>query len=163
MLTLAKKRIGGAAYAIAGGSQLAESRPAALLIPGRGAPTQEQENDDYLLRWATFVGCAALLFQFIAYNFVDIDIWHQMALIRESLSAGHLLKADPYAYTPTLPWIDHEWGAGVIVYFSTAWMGSRAIVLLKFLTALGTGFLCLRCSEARGGDFRLRTRPDPRE
>jgi hypothetical protein len=155
MLTLAKKRIGGAAYAIAGGSQLAESRPAALLIPGRGAPTQEQENDDYLLRWATFVGCAALLFQFIAYNFVDIDIWHQMALIRESLSAGHLLKADPYAYTPTLPWIDHEWGAGVIVYFSTAWLGSRAIVSLKFLTALGTGFLCLRCSEARGGDFRI--------
>jgi hypothetical protein len=101
------------------------------------------------------VGCGAFFFQFIAYNFVDIDIWHQMALIRESLSAGHLLKTDPYAYTPTLPWIDHEWGAGVIAYFAMAWLGSRALLLLKFLTALGTGFLCVRCSETRGGDFRI--------
>jgi hypothetical protein len=67
---------------------------------------------DHWLRWATLLGCGAFLCQLIAYNFVDIDLWHQMALIRESVAAGHLLKADPYAYTPTVrPWIDHEWGA----------------------------------------------------
>jgi len=111
---------------------------------------------DYWLRWATFAGCGAFLCQLIAYNFVDIDIWHQTALIRESVAAGHLLKADPYAYTPTVhPWIDHEWGAGAIAYLATVWLGSRAIVVLKFLTALGTGVLCVRCSEARGADFRL--------
>jgi hypothetical protein len=109
-----------------------------------------------LLRWAAYAGCAAFFFQFIAYNFVDIDIWHQMALIRESLAAGYLLKTDLYAYTPTLPrWIDHEWGAGAIAYFATKWFGSGAIVALKFLAALGTGFLCVRCAEIRGGDFRL--------
>jgi hypothetical protein len=115
------------------------------------------QRADLWLRWATFVGCGAFLCQLIAYNFVDIDIWHQMALIRESLAAGrHLLKADPYAYTPTVhPWIDHEWGAGLIAYLVTVWIGSRAIVVLKFLTALGSGVLCVRCAEERRADFRL--------
>jgi len=118
--------------------------------------SMQPEGDDYWLRWATFVGCGAFLCQLIAYNFVDIDIWHQMALIRESLAAGHLLKADPYAYTPTVrPWIDHEWGAGAIAYLARVWLGSRAIVVLKFLAAIGTGIICVRCSEARGSDFRL--------
>ena len=77
-----------------------------------------------------------------------------MALIRESLAAGHLLRSDPYAYTPTLPWIDHEWGAGAIAYFSTHWLGGRAILALKYFCALGTLAACIRCSEKRGADFR---------
>jgi hypothetical protein len=121
----------------------------------RGAGTQTQKSDEFL-RWATLAGCAAFFCQLIAYNFVDIDIWHQMALIRESLSAGHLLKTDPYAYTPTLgPWIDHEWGAGAIAYFSTLWFGSRAILVWKFLLASGTGFLGVRCCQSRRVDFRV--------
>lgn len=121
----------------------------------RGTSTQLHRSDD-LLRCATVFGCGAFLCQLIAYNFVDIDIWHQMALIRESLSAGHLLRADPYAYTPTVrPWIDHEWGAGAIAYFATKWFGSRSIVVLKFLLALGTGLASWRCSETRRSDFRL--------
>jgi hypothetical protein len=116
-------------------------------------PTQ---TSDRLLRWAVFVGLGSFLCALISYNFVDIDLWHQMALIRESLSSGHLLKTDPYAYTPTIyPIVDHEWGAGLIAYFSTVWFGSRAILVLKFLLALGTGFLCLRCSKRRRTDVRL--------
>jgi hypothetical protein len=108
------------------------------------------------LRVASLVGTASFLLALISYNFVDIDIWHQMALIRESVSAGHLLKTDPFAYTPTLsPWIDHEWGAGAIAFFATRWLGGWAIILLKFLLAMGTGFICLRCTEAMGADFRV--------
>ena len=112
------------------------------------------ESRDSLQRWVTYSSCALLLVQWIAYNFVDIDLWHQMALIRESLAAGHLLRSDPYAYTPTLPWIDHEWGAGAIAYFSTHWLGGRAILALKYFCALGTLAACIRCSETRGADFR---------
>jgi hypothetical protein len=58
--------------------------------------------------WLYFVSIAGPGFFFLAlisYNFVDIDLWHQMALIRESMQAGHLLHADPFAYTPTIrPW-----------------------------------------------------------
>jgi hypothetical protein len=92
----------------------------------------------------------------VSWNFVDIDLWHQMALIRESLTQGHLLKIDPYAYTPTVrPLIDHEWGAGAIAYFATQWLGGRAILLLKFALAFATAFASVRCAKSRGADFRL--------
>jgi len=80
-----------------------------------------------------------------------------MALIRESLAAGHLLKSDTYAYTPTLPWIDHEWGAGALAYFSTKWLGGSAIIGLKFAAALGTLLVCVRCCRERRTDFRILT------
>jgi len=111
---------------------------------------------DARLRWASISGAAFFFFALISYNFVDIDIWHQMALIRESLLAGHLLRTDPFAYTPTLaPWIDHEWGAGAIAYFATRSLGGRALLILKFLLAAGTGALCWRCAAKLGADFRI--------
>ncbi len=114
------------------------------------------QNGDRWLRPLSYAAIATFFLSLIAYNFVDIDLWHQMALIRESLSAGHLLKSDPFAYTPTRnPWIDHEWGAGVIAFFLTSWFGGRAILAVKFFLALGTGLLCARCAERSGADFRL--------
>jgi hypothetical protein len=108
------------------------------------------------LHYAMLLGCAAFLFQSISYSFVDIDLWHQMALIRESLSAHHLLTADPYAYTPTLhPITDHEWGAGAVAYFAARWFGGRAILLLKFLLAFATAFAGLRCARLRNSDSCL--------
>jgi hypothetical protein len=111
---------------------------------------------DGWLRRASITGSALFFLALISYNFVDIDIWHQMALIRESVAAGRLLRADPFAYTPTIrPWIDHEWGAGAVGYFATLWFGGRALLVLKFLLALGTGILCWRCSRKLGADDRL--------
>src|SRR5579864_2314992 len=117
----------------------------------------DQERGPWLC-WLPLVACALFFCALISYNFVDIDIWHQMALIRESLAAGHLLTVDVYAYTPTIrPWVDHEWGAGAIAYFLTAWLGSRSIVLLKFTAALGTLLVCFFCARRRGADIRLFT------
>jgi hypothetical protein len=98
-----------------------------------------------------YVFCVALLLALISYNFVDIDLWHQMALIRASLQAGHLLVNDPFAYAPTVsPMVDHEWGAGVFAYFFTKWLGGAGILLLKFGAALGTLGLAFRVAESRG-------------
>ena len=114
-----------------------------------------ERGEVVMLRRVTYGALAAFFLALIAYNFVDIDIWHQIALVRESLLAGHLVKTDPFAYTPTLsPWIDHEWGAGVVALLGTRWFGGWAIILLKFLLAMGTGFLCVRCAETVGADFR---------
>jgi hypothetical protein len=108
------------------------------------------------LDWIMPVGCSVFFLSLIAYNFIDIDTWHEMALIRESISAGHLLTVDPYAYTPTLhPLVDHEWGAGVIAFFSTLWLGGRALVVLKFLIAFTTVFVCWTCARRTGADVRL--------
>lgn len=114
------------------------------------------EADDRPLRYAIFFGLSSFLVALLAYNFVDVDLWHEIALIRESVSAGHLLRLDPYAYTPTIrPWIDHEWGAGGIAYFVIRWLGSRALLILKFSLALGAGYFCVRCARLAGADFRM--------
>ncbi|MFZ3342394.1 MAG: hypothetical protein WA213_16040, partial [Terriglobales bacterium] len=92
----------------------------------------------------------------IAFNFVDIDIWHQMNLIRASIAAGHLLTDDPFAYTTTIhPMIDHEWGAGVLAFFLSKWMGGAGILLLKFGSALATLLLTMRLAERRGASVAV--------
>jgi hypothetical protein len=128
------------------------------IAPGRPTASTEPSVADAWSQWVSLAGIASFLLALIAYNFVDIDIWHQMALIRSSVHAGHLLRSDPFAYTPTYnSWVDHEWGAGVIAYFATLWFGGRAILVLKFLMAFGTGLICWRCSKEAGCDFRLWT------
>ncbi len=110
------------------------------------------------LRIAVYLGCASLLLALIAFNFVDIDIWHQMNLVRASLAAGHLLTDDPFAYTPTVhPMIDHEWGAGVLAFFFGKWMGGSGILLLKFAAAFGTLFLAMRLAERRAASAAILT------
>ena len=65
-----------------------------------------------ILSIAVYVTCVSFLLAEVAFNFVDIDIWHQMNLIRASLAAGHLLTQDPFSYVPTVrPMIQHEWGS----------------------------------------------------
>ena len=121
-----------------------------------GAADQEGTENGLWLRYVPIVACALFFCALIAYNFVDIDIWHQMALIRESLAAGHLLRADVYAYTPTIrPWVDHEWGAGAIAFFLTAWLEPRSILLVKFAAALGSLWACFSCARRRGADLRV--------
>jgi len=113
-------------------------------------------ESDRWLRVSIWLGLGSFLVSLISYNFVDIDLWHQMALMRESLSAGHLLRADPYAYTPTIrPWIDHEWGAGAVAYFTTLWFGARVLILLKFALALGTVAVSVKCARLRATDSSL--------
>jgi len=111
----------------------------------------KKQTETTSLRTAVYLGCASLLLALIAFNFVDIDIWHQMNLIHASLTAGHLLTEDPFAYTPTVhPMIDHEWGAGVLAFFFAKWMGGAGILLLKFGSAFATLFLTMRLAERRG-------------
>ena len=90
----------------------------------------------------------------IAGPVADLDMWHEMALIRESLAAGHLLTSDVYAYTPTIrPVVDHEWGAGALLYLVVQTFGGWAIVPLKYLVALLTGAAVLRCARLRRVGF----------
>jgi len=103
------------------------------------------------LRALPYLFCAALLLALISYNFIDIDLWHQMGLIRASLRAGHLLTQDPFAYTPTIqPMVDHEWGAGVLAFFAAQWLGGAGILLLKFTAAFGAIGIAIRIAESRG-------------
>ena len=108
-----------------------------------------------ILRIAASAFLLAFFLVRVAAPVADLDNWHEMALIRESLAAGHLLKTDVFAYTPTLPEVvDHEWGAGALLYFTVKAFGGWAIIPLKFLVLLGAAGSVVLCTRLRKTSFQ---------
>lgn len=76
---------------------------------------------------------------------VDLDLFHEMALIREALRVGFLPRVDPFSYLPTIiPVVHHEWGTGLVLYFVTVHLGFGApgLMVLKYLLA---AFIAVGC------------------
>jgi hypothetical protein len=100
---------------------------------------------------------AALFVSRVAAPIADLDMWHEIALIRESVRVGHLLTEDVFAYTPTIrPVVDHEWGAGALLYL-VAPGGGSAVVALKYLLALLTAVAIFQCARLRHTGFEQMT------
>lgn len=115
-----------------------------------------QERRQKWLRFAAYAGLMSFFLSLTAFNLVDVDIWHEMALVRESLRASHLLTNDIFAYTPTMhPSIHHEWGAGLVAYSLTHWLGGNTILILKYLIAVAIGIMSLWCAESLGADVQV--------
>jgi hypothetical protein len=95
-----------------------------------------------------------MLLSRISMNVVDLDIFHQMALIRESIALGHIPTVDRFAYTATLPYtVHHEWGAGVIAYFVSTWFGAPGLLLLRYSLAAVVAWLCIGAARSRNANF----------
>jgi hypothetical protein len=90
-----------------------------------------------LLSAIIIAGVLSLLFVMLAGSTdADLDMFHEMALIRESLAAGSLLREDVWAYTPTVsPVVHHEWATGAVLYFIAVvlGLGGTGIILLRGL------------------------------
>ena len=97
----------------------------------------------------------AILLAGIAHRtFLDPDMLHGMALIRECLSVGHFLLEDRFAYTPTVyPLVHHEWGTGAILYFVATRAGPSGILILKYLLVAAVALGCVFCARRRGARF----------
>jgi hypothetical protein len=110
-----------------------------------------------VLKIAAACFLAALFVSRVAAPVADLDMWHEIALIRESIRAGHLLTEDVFAYTPTIrPMVDHEWGAGALLYL-VAPGGGLAVVALKYVLALLTAVAILKCASVRHAGFEQMT------
>lgn len=88
----------------------------------------------------------------VAYTtFVDPDMYHGLALVRESLAAGHLLIDDVFAYTPTVsPVIHHEWGMGSILYGITLAGGAGGILIARYCILGGIVVCTILLARRRG-------------
>ncbi|MGO9621961.1 MAG: hypothetical protein ACLPT6_11200 [Desulfobaccales bacterium] len=78
-------------------------------------------------------------------NVLDLDLFHEMALIREAFRLGFLPRTDTFSYVPTIsPVVHHEWGTGLILYLVTVQLGLGAagLMVLKYLL---TAFIALGC------------------
>jgi hypothetical protein len=105
-------------------------------------------------RTAVYAGLAGVFLGQIAWlNFPDPDIFHAMALFRESLARGWVPTQELFAYTPTVdPSLHHEWGTGALLYLVTvsAGFGAGGLMALKYLLAGSIAAGCVVCARRRG-------------
>lgn len=93
----------------------------------------------------------AVLFYRMSSPCVDVDLWHELAIARETFALGHVPQTDSFAYTPTLrPVVHHEWGAGVVAYLCLLAGGAPGLLLLRYLLTAGLCWACWRCCRKRG-------------
>lgn len=111
-------------------------------------------------RWsvaALFFGLVGLFIVNLAgLTFVDPDLFHEMALIRETWVSGALPLDDRFAYTPTVyPSVHHEWGTGAVLYAVAQSLGASGIMALKYLLSIVVVGGCVRVARERGAGWPL--------
>ncbi|HUJ72720.1 MAG TPA: hypothetical protein VLZ30_10775 [Verrucomicrobiae bacterium] len=88
----------------------------------------------------------------LAYHrIVDGDLWARLAAGAHVWKTGAVMRHDAFAFTPTLPErIDHEWGAGVILFGLLNTFGPTSLMLFKIATACAALILCLVTARRNG-------------
>jgi len=95
--------------------------------------------------------CGAMFFERIsgATGF-DPDGFHQMALFRQWVRTGALPLRDTFAFTHTIvPAVQHEWGAGAVLYAVAMTLGGPGIMLLRWLVSVAVAVLATRAALRR--------------
>jgi hypothetical protein len=72
------------------------------------------------------------------YPLTESDIWWHLAAGREMVSQGNFLRVDPFAYTPSLPWIDVHWLFQLLAYILYSQGGGFALLGAKFALVMAT-------------------------
>ena len=96
-------------------------------------------------RWVTG-GLVCLLILAICrmtQRIVDPDLWHELALAREIVRLHYVPTIDSFSYLPTIPVVDHEWGAGMLAYLAFRLAGFPAIMVLNLALACGALLLAV--------------------
>lgn len=95
---------------------------------------------------------------------IDLDLFHEMALIREALVLGRIPMEDVFAYTSSVsPVVHHEWGTGAILYSVVVGLGLGAdgLVLLRLFLVAGVVACCLAVARSRGAGWTEMTMAAP--
>jgi hypothetical protein len=80
----------------------------------------------------------------------DPDGYHQMALFREWLRTGTLPLHDTFAFTHTVvPAVQHEWGAGALLYGIATTLGGPGIMLARWSISVAAALLAARTARRR--------------
>ncbi|HEY4395445.1 MAG TPA: hypothetical protein VGP64_15345 [Polyangia bacterium] len=80
----------------------------------------------------------------------DPDGFHEMALFREWLRTGTLPLHDTFAFTPTIfPAVNHEWGAGALLYGLAEGVGAPGIMVWRWLVSVAVAVVATRTALRR--------------
>lgn len=100
----------------------------------------------WLKRAALFGLAGGLLAAISRLTIADLDMFHGMALFRETLAVGWVPRNDVFSYVSTVnPVVHHEWGTGAVLYWVTvtSGLGATGLMTLKYVlsAAIATGCL----------------------
>jgi hypothetical protein len=121
-------------------------------------PRQSQSLGGHAESLATVAARCALAMLFLAQvapqNTLDLDLYHQMALVRAAIAAGRMPINDIFAYTShSGPSVHYEWGNGAVAYAVSSKFGATGLLVLKyFLTGLAAT-LALHVAHRRGATW----------
>src|SRR5947207_3467324 len=62
---------------------------------------------------------------------LDPDLWGHVRFGRDIVTAGAVMRSDPYSFTSDRPWVNHEWLAEVLMYGAYAAAGPSGLIALK--------------------------------
>jgi hypothetical protein len=88
-------------------------------------------------------------------NYVDLDLFHEMALFREAINLGKLPLYDLFSYIPTItPVVHHEWGTGALLYIIVVklGLGSSGLIFLKYLLTVSIIIGCHKFAIRQGSN-----------
>ena len=79
-----------------------------------------------------------LIFIFVTFLAVfqydyDYDLFARLEVGEIFFKLKTVLLQDPFSYTPTHTWYDHEWGSGVVFYFILKYFKPIGIILFQAL------------------------------
>ena len=102
------------------------------------SPSIQCDLPEAKLRRMVLVSLALLFVAYISrMTTVSHDMFHALALFRETLTSGWVPFEDVFAYTPTVsPSVHHEWGFGAILYGVVEWLGTGGAGLMAMKYAL---------------------------
>jgi hypothetical protein len=128
------------------------------LVDGTAAVTMARLYKAVDWSSAALLACMAAMFllHLCRMTFADPDLWHEMALARETLAEGRVPADDRFAFTPTVsPSVHHEWGTGMLLYGVFSALGPGGIMALKYALSLGIMGVCLVTAARRGATLPL--------
>lgn len=73
----------------------------------------------------------------LIHNTIDMDYWARILQGNAFWQLGHILKQDPFSYTPTHLWLDHEWGSSIIFSFIQNHFGYLGIIFFRTFLVWG--------------------------
>ncbi len=74
----------------------------------------------------------------------DYDLFARLEVGEIFFKLHTVLKHDPFSYTPTLYWFDHEWGSGVFFYAFLNLLGPAGLIILNAILFFITTFFLLK-------------------
>ncbi|MBQ9246870.1 hypothetical protein IJ182_11465 [bacterium] len=80
-----------------------------------------------------------------------MDYWARLLQGNAFLQLGHILKFDPFSYTPTHIWLDHEWGSGVIFSFIQNTFSFDMVLFFRAFIIFLIFFLLYKIIKIRSG------------